>query len=195
MLKGALASSRNLSQFTQGVFYHFNFTKSSKPLKEPSWLNCSLIMYSWDFFFPDSFSAYTTGCPRTLYVDQVVLRLRDLLTMFSQVPGLKMCAIMPSSWSDFYKYICLISHVFTPMVVLKTLWSHFDFILKADVHKHISYSHFLFSFLSQGLMKPMLASNLLCNGGFPKIYALPASTSQVLELQVYNYSQLLNVHI
>lgn len=44
-------------------------------------------------------------------------------------------------------------------------------------------------------MKPMLASNLLCNGGFPKIYALPASTSPVLELQVYNYSQLLNVHI
>ena len=42
--------------------------------------------------FRDRVSLYILGCPRTHFVDQAVLKLRNLPACVSQVLGLKACA-------------------------------------------------------------------------------------------------------
>jgi hypothetical protein len=52
------------------------------------------------FFFlvlPDRVSLCSPGCPGTHFVDQVILKLRNLPASASQVLGLKACATTPSS--------------------------------------------------------------------------------------------------
>jgi hypothetical protein len=52
-------------------------------------------------FFRDRVSVCSPGCPRTHFVDQAVLELRDPLASASRVLGLKACATTPGGWWYF----------------------------------------------------------------------------------------------
>jgi hypothetical protein len=54
-------------------------------------------------FFQDRVSLYSPGCPGTHSVDQAGLELRNPPASASQVLGLKVCAIMPSSQARFFR--------------------------------------------------------------------------------------------
>jgi hypothetical protein len=60
-------------------------------------LSCSLFEFLFVCFFRDRVSLYSPGCPRTHFVDQAGLELRNLPASASQVLGLKACATMPGS--------------------------------------------------------------------------------------------------
>jgi hypothetical protein len=49
------------------------------------------------FFFQDRVSLYSPGCPRTHFVDQAGLELRNLPASASRVLGSKACATTPST--------------------------------------------------------------------------------------------------
>ena len=51
--------------------------------------------------FPDRISLYSPGCPRTHFVDQTDLELRNLPASVSRVLGLKACATTPSLYMFF----------------------------------------------------------------------------------------------
>jgi hypothetical protein len=51
---------------------------------------CLFVLYFWD-----RVSLYSPGCPRTHFVDQTDLKLRNLPASASWVLGLKECATMP----------------------------------------------------------------------------------------------------
>ena len=75
-------------------------------------------------FFRDRVSLYSPGCPRTHFVDQAGLELRNPPASASRVLGLKVCATTPSQQHLFIKrkilvrYSCLgnISRRLTPAV-------------------------------------------------------------------------------
>jgi hypothetical protein len=61
------------------------------------------FLFSFFLFlvFRDRDSLYSPGCPRTHFVDQAGLELRNLPASASRVLGLKACATTPGSFKGF----------------------------------------------------------------------------------------------
>jgi hypothetical protein len=109
--------------------------------------------------FRDRVSLYSPSCPRTHFVDQAGLELRNRPASTSQVLGLKACATTPG-------YIC----------------SNKNLKIKLDSNFYL----FIYLFILQDrIMCPWLSWNSLCRPGWPQTYrVLPASASWVLEFKV-----------
>jgi hypothetical protein len=75
---------------------------SSFPTLPASYLRTSSFFFSPSHPPRDRVSLCSPGCPRTHFVDQAGLELRNLPASASQVLGLKACATMPGLFKNFY---------------------------------------------------------------------------------------------
>jgi hypothetical protein len=99
------------------VFRDFNLMKYMLfKFSESSWcfaLLCLLFIskFVFVFVFRDRVSLCSPGCPRTHFVDQTGLELRNLPASASQVLGLKVCTTMPGSFLNLLIWVFFLHFV------------------------------------------------------------------------------------
>jgi hypothetical protein len=75
------------------IFLMFNLKELLKFLL---FVFCLFVwLVGWFWFFPDTVSLCSPGCPGTHFVDQAGLKLRNAPASASQVLGLKACTTTP----------------------------------------------------------------------------------------------------